>query len=536
MCRCFCLLTPWQHAEHTFDVTNTSIRDQRDQLEARIVQRFREQALGRVVSGSFLHGVHGSHELGGLDQSAQAEVNDLIINHRPGIRCLLALASTCRLLRACAEPFLYRAAHLCPYAYARHIGLLLHYPHLTKHVRLLSFGSVDYERFDNGPCCSVPLELIQLSQAIARLLAQGAAVSREEIYRQLGPESFCPHGLNTSMFRAMLLFLLPDVRSFKFNLALPEYAWTSAKARHEWLFWILSNKPNDVWSAGKVPALQNLEEFSLVLGGYYREYAFDPRQLLPFLFLPKIRIVYTSSLSTAPPLFLTEHERSQWSGKSSVTEMIFDFAAVDGLSLDSLLRLPTALEKLTVNCNSSRATGARVLVPSPKGMVWHDTDRALGHAFAHQRHSLRKVTVRWARALTISYIRRLESFAVLEELTAPLRMVLSHQDGRQRSLAESLPASIVRLELFAYDHFPLTAWQLDLLDLLNSKDAVAPRLRYVRIEHWLRQPDGPASKYDLEVEAVVSLGRQVGVQVQVDFTEVKHPEVVLREPVEPESD
>lgn len=500
------------------------------------MQRFREQVLGRVASGSFLHGVHGSHELGGLDQSAQAEVNDVILNHRPSIRCLLALASTCRLLRACAEPLLYRVADLCPCLYDGYIRHLLHYPHLTKHVRLLSFSSADCENFDNDQHGSVSLDLIELSRAIARLLAQGAAVSREEIYRQLGPESFCPHNLHPSMFRAMLFFLLPDVRSLKVDLALPEYVSLAEQARREWLFWTLSNKLKDVWRAGKVPALQNLEEFSLILGGYIPHYAFDPRQLLPFLFLPKIRIFYTSSLKTAPSLILTEHERSQWSGKSSVTEMIFDFAVVDGLSLDSLLRLPTALEKLTVNCNSSRASGSRVLVPSPKGMVWHDTDRALGHAFSHQGHSLRKLTVRWTRALAIPSIRRLESFAVLEELTAPLRMVLSHRDGRQRSLAESLPASIVRLELLAYDHFPLTAWQLDLLDLLNRKDAVAPILRHVRIEHWLRQSDGPASKYELEVEAVVSLGRQVGVQVQVDFTEVKHPEVILSEPAEPESD
>lgn len=353
------------------DVTNTSIRDQRDQLEARIVQRFREQAFGRAGSGSFLHGVHASHELGDLDQSAQAEVNDLILNHRPGIRCLLALASTCRLLRACAEPLLYRVADLCPFLYDGYIRHLLHYPHLAKHVRLLSFSSVDYERFHDDPYCSVPLDLIELSQAIARLLAQGAAVSREEIYRQLGPESFCPHGLNTPMFRAMLLFLLPDVRSLKVNLALPEYAWTAEKARREWLFWTLSSKPNDVWTAGKVPALQNLEEFSLVFGGCKPHYAFDPRQLLPFLFLPKIRIFYTSSLRTIPPLFLTEHERSQWSGKSSVTEMIFDFAAVDGLSLDSLLGLPTALEKLTVNCNSSRASRRECWCPLRK--VWYGT-------------------------------------------------------------------------------------------------------------------------------------------------------------------
>lgn len=36
--------------------------------------------------------------------------------------------------------------------------------------------------------------------------------------------------------------------------------------------------------------------------------------------------------------------------------------------------------------------------------------------------------------------------------------------------------------------------------------------------------DGPVSKYEPEADAVVSLGRQVGVEVQVDFVENREPE------------
>lgn len=104
-------------------------------------------------------------------------------------------------------------------------------------------------------------------------------------------------------------------------------------------------------------------------------------------------------------------------------------------------------------------------------------------------------------------------------------MVLSQaEDGSRRSLADSLPASIVRLELLAHNHFPVPGWQLELVNLLRDKEVLAPRLRQLRIEHWMKRGNGPKSKYELEADAVVSLGREVGVEVQVDFMENKEPE------------
>lgn len=282
----------WHLAEHAFDVTNISILRQRDQLEALLVQRFREQAIGRVASGSFLHGGHGSHKLDGLDQAVQAQMNELILNHRPNIQCHLALASTCRRLRTCAEPFLYDVADVYyenPCTYPKHLGLMLLYPHLTRHVRLLSFSSVSDERFDNDRQDLMQLDLVRQSDTIARLLARGEPLSQAEIFRELGPESFGSAGLHPSMFRAMFLLLLLDVRSLKYNLALPECATQAEKARRQWLFIALLKKPHDVWTAGKVPALRHLEEFSLILRDtlIFREYisedvfapdadAFDP--------------------------------------------------------------------------------------------------------------------------------------------------------------------------------------------------------------------------------------------------------------------
>lgn len=122
-------------------------------------------------------------------------------------------------------------------------------------------------------------------------------------------------------------------------------------------------------------------------------------------------------------------------------------------------------------------------------------------------------------------IRRLKSFVVLEKLTGSLRMVLSHQDGVPRSLADCLTSSIVRVELLVYNHFLVTTWQLEVLGLLKSKDVITPRLRQVRIEHWARATDDPASTFELEAGAVVSFGRQVGVDAQVDFVELTGPEL-----------
>lgn len=91
-------------------------------------------------------------------------------------------------------------------------------------MRLLSFGNLYDEKFEDDWYGFLPLNPIRLSQAVDRLLAQDAPVSRDELYRQLGPDRFGPHGLHPSIFRAMFLFLLPDVRSLKIDLALTEDA------------------------------------------------------------------------------------------------------------------------------------------------------------------------------------------------------------------------------------------------------------------------------------------------------------------------
>lgn len=512
--------------------SRSDIRHQRDQLEALIVQRFREQSLGRVVADSFLHGVHSSHRLEGFYQSVQAEANELILNHRPDIRCLLALASTCRLLRVCAEPFLYRVADLYygnPCAYAEHFGLLLHYPHLTKHVRLLSFSTLNDEKFESDPYGFLPLDPDQLAGAVAGLVSRDSPVSREDIWRCLGPERFGSHGLHPSTFRAMLLFLLSDVRSLKIDLAFPEEEGLTEQTRREWLFRDLLQEPNDVWAAAKVPALRNLQEFSLILRDHRPADAFDPRLLLPFLLLPKMRTFYTSLLKTGHHcLILSERERSQWSGKSAVTEMIFDFVTVDGFTIDSLLRLPSALENLTLS-----SYAALPYEWAFDSTYYGDTHRlllavqVLCYALSHQRHSLRSLTIRWANNRAEKSFLSLKSSTVLEELTIPLTMLLQNRDESCRSLADSLPSSIVRLELLVYTHFPVRTWQLEILALLNDKETTAPRLRQVIIEHWMEVSDGPVSKYELDAEAVISLGRQVGVEVLVDFVEYRVPDVSL---------
>ncbi|KAL2283294.1 hypothetical protein FJTKL_09929 [Diaporthe vaccinii] len=336
----------------------------------------------------------------------------------------------------------------------------------------------------------------------------------------------------------MLLFLLPDVRSLKIDLACPEEEGLTEQTRREWLFRALLQEPNDVWAAATVPALRNLQEFSLILRDHIPADAFDPRLLLPFLLLPKMRTFYTSLLKTGHHcLLLSERERSQWSAKSAVTEMIFDFVTVDGFTIDSLLRLPSALEKLTL---SSYAALPYEWAFDPT--YYGDTHRlllatqVLCYALSHQRHSLRSLTIRWAKKRAEKSFLSLKSFTVLEELTIPLAMLLQNRDESCRSLADSLPSSIVRLELLVYTHFPVRTWQLEILALLNDKETTAPRLRQVIIEHWMEVSDGPVSEYELDAEAVISLGRQVGVEVLVDFVEYRVPDASLSDTDEEDND
>lgn len=415
--------------------------------------------------------MHSSHRLKGFFQSVQAEANELILNHRPDIRCLLALASNCRLLRACAEPFLYRVADL------------------------------DY----------------------------GYSVSREEIWRRLGPERFGSHDLHPSMFHAMFLFLLQDIQSLKINLAFPEEEGLTEQTRREWLFRALLQEPNDVWAAAKVPALRNLHEFSLILRDHRAGNAFDPRLLLPLSMLPKMRTFYTSLLNTGHHFLLpSERERSQYSGKSAVTEMMFDFVRADGFTIDSLLRLPSALEKLTLSSYaalpSEWAFDPTFCEDVHKLLL---ANKVLWYALSHQRRSLRRLTIRWPNDRAEKSSPSLKSFTMLEELTVPLAMLLHDRDESCRSLADSLPASFTRLELLAYTQFPVRTWQLEILGLLNGKETTAPRLRQVVIEHWMKVSDGRVSRYELDAEAVISLGRQVGVEVLVDFVEYRVPDIRL---------
>lgn len=357
---------------------------------------------------------------------------------------------------------------------------------------------------------------------------------REEVWRQLGPERFGSHGLHQSMFRAIFLFLLPDLRSLKIDLALLDPSDKPDQARREWLFRALLQQPNAVWAARKVPALRNLQEFSLILRDHGTGNAFDPRLLLPFLLLPKIRTFYTSSLNTGHHfLILNKLERSRWSGKSAVTEMIFDFVKVDGCTMESLLRLPSALEKLTY---PSEFAFCPTYIHDDLFSRLFFTRRILWCALSHQRQSLKRLTIRWANSGAEMLFQSLKSFAVLEELTIPLAILLHNRDGSRRSLADALLASIMRLELLAYTHFPVRTWQLEILGLLNGKETAAPRLRQVVVEHWMGCPDGPVSRYELDAEAVIGLGRQVGVEVLVDFVEYKEPNPNVSDTDEGDSD
>lgn len=139
---------------------------------------------------------------------------------------------------------------------------------MTKYVRLLSCCSVYDEEFWEGWYGSLPLNSIRLSQAIDdHLLALDIPVSQDELYQHLGPNRFGPYGLHPSMHRAMLMFLLPNARSLKFDLTQPANKGLGEQIRREWLSRALFKEPNDVWTAGKVLALRNLEMFFLIPRG-----------------------------------------------------------------------------------------------------------------------------------------------------------------------------------------------------------------------------------------------------------------------------
>lgn len=476
-------------------------------LKNTIIQRLKQQRIGRFVAGSLVQGVeHAACELQGTAPvTFQAAINEAILGDVP-YTCysLVNLAATCRRLRACVEPILYRVTELNyndTRRYAKHIELLGRFPHLAQHVRALSFNT-------HADGQDAPQNPMWLQQRVAAIVSEAELLPTKDIITRLDPVS----DANAWKSRFVFLFLCPNVHFLKVDLGLPHWMlWQ--QARVECLFTVFTPDPI---SARKIPAFRNLREFSIIFRD--ERHDFDVRNLLPFLLLPSLRIVYINMLQAEDAAKHNFYNMSPYHATSSITELTLDFARLRLPALVSILAMPKALRKFVYSFGEHAFYTKDDRLRQTHSLADNPIVRAIHVSACLQPHrpSLETLTVHGSSDLKLREdpFPDLDTFIVLTHLTIPLRMLLVHPDGSRRSLVSALPPAIVRLELFACDHYFVEELAEELWALLEAKASV-PRLQVVRVEHWVLA-DSKSHREQMEVmRPVVEHGGAVGVVVEV---------------------
>jgi len=446
-----------------------------------------------------------------IDQYTQQRVNTVIMNDWQDLRPRISLASICRRLRACVEPAIYKTIELDAddKARSKHIDLILKYPHILDHVRCLSFDTTD--RHNMGVAYT---DAVCLAYDIAVWTGSDCVIAPEKDYGQ----HITSQKPGWSIWRYPLssLFLCPNVRSFKLVLdGNKNIASQDGKLLH-CLLDVLVTQPNDVWTAARIPGLSNLREFSLIWHvppglhnlHYGERWCFDSKNLLPFLLLPSLRTFYTAGLYAS--LFFGPADEyaeiSKYRGKSSVTTMTFDLCQVQLRVLQALLELPKALESLTYAYHDEHFS----LDTLPRG---------IGRAMLCQRQSLKTLVIRGHDVPSeVAFGVSPSAFPVLESLTIPLWTLLrdeldEHEPSRR--LVDTIPTSLIRLELLAYDHIPISEWASEVELLLEKKAEFAPHLTLLQVEYWTL---ASADSYDTQAAAaqlLIQQGQQLGVKVEI---------------------
>lgn len=436
-----------------------------ESIVSTIKQRMREQHASRVTTGSLLGGIKQyAHELQHLSIAEQSITNLQILNTSLELVDVIALAATCRYLRAIAEPILYRVGHSKAdqeYGLPKYVDLLRRRPELASHVRSLCLAT--------SRDCKVP--------SIVNLTADITVQSSQT---------------HPWASRLALLCMLPQLRFLQL-----EYP-NDDDYRKQYRTCI-------PWEFPRIAALQNLQEVSLISHTHWSNV--QATDLVAVFMLPRIRTLYISGMSLTTvadhhDLRGPDFDRNLKSAleKSAATsnlkELWFDFSFVSSNALRFLLHLPRALEKFHISdgdalwwaesTGSSSEESDSDEAPDPDLLANTLKARDVGLAILPQRHSLKELTIRGSERDDFDLsIEGLQTFTGLEEITIQVTSLLGRGPAR-KLVADSLPRSIRRLQILAHGSRSREdlSWIQQLRDLISrNEDFVS--LRYLGVKQWL---------------------------------------------------
>ena len=227
----------------------------------------------------------------------------------------------------------------------------------------------------------------------------------------------------------------------------------------------------------ETPCLQALTELSF----YWQERDGEPFSapvLLPFLLLPSIRTLYLGRIRARTKQWPPYLPPTQHFGKSAVKHLILDFSMVQSSLLQTLLRLPAALESLTYNI---------------EGTSSHNINASVADFFEYllpQKVTLKKLEIRGTRDIRAEQhpvdgprAGLIREFSVLEELSCPLLLLLFQGGVIRYELKDLLPHSVVKLRLYIYNDLPPAIWVKELRGVFEQKELCCPDLQDVWVEY-----------------------------------------------------
>ena len=441
-------------------------------------------SLTKILTGSFIKGREIVHTLDTDHMYSESEWYFECVNSRIQRKSLLALSLTCWELNRVVEPVLWEIIELYGEMDADEdqnpVQELL-YSILKRPVRAKYPKAVSLRRYKDfwdmvdteagGP----PWKLLvnqpeRFKNATKKVTALMVVEDRTETQIQEFLDS-CP----ASIQWALIWFLMPNIRTANFPQTLPS-------------FWERFIDTSNITALKFPPGLQHLEEFSL--SSILEDGRCTPNFLLPIFMLPSLRTLYFDHFMTydyAENWKLIRHPQSSYQGKSVVQSLDFEMCVLLRDTLHILLKIPRALESFTWTWGRSfnRLTGE-----GAEGIV---------EALESQAKSLKRIHFRGppdGRAEDYSVVGDIFAlgFPMLEELGIPISLVLFERgkgypmpriDTPLRTLASTLPPSLVKLRLYVYDEWLYSDWEIELRELLEKKPKYTPRLAYIWIEYWI---------------------------------------------------
>lgn len=456
-------------------------------------------SVAKILTGSFIQGREIVHTLDTDHMYSESEWYFDCVNSRIRRESLLALSLTCWELNRVVEPVLWEIIELRGEMYAEDgqdpirdvLYSILKRPERGNYPKAVSlrrykdfWDIVDTEA--GGPPWKL---LVNQPERFKNATEQVTTLMAVEIRTETQIQEFldsCP----ASIQWALIWFLMPNVRTANFPQTLPS-------------FWERFIDTSNI-TALQVPAsLQHLEEFSL--SSILEDGRCTPNFLLPIFMLPSLRTLYFDHFMTydyAENWNLIRHPQSSYQGKSVVRSLDFEMCVLLRDTLHILLKIPRALESFTWTWGRTfnRLTGEGV-----EGLV---------EALEHQARSLKKIHFRGppdGRAEDYSVVDGLfaTGFPILEELGIPISLLLFERgkgypmpriDTPLRTLALTLPPSLVKLRLYVYDEWLYSNWGKEVRELLGKKPKYTPKLAYIWIEYWISAEEGKRPEYEEEMQ------------------------------------